>query len=712
MTACGWPIKWDVFHEFGLEAGRIRTCMIKLSSVRVEGFRLLEEIQIAIERDATVIVGRNNSGKTSLTEVFEKFLGEQAGRFRLEDFSAGIRTKFIAAKVLRDAGGSTPADILAALPVIALELTFSYNPDAPDLGTLAPFIIDLDPGCTSAVARVEYSPALSTIGLLLDIPAVVEGVASAEALFRHLREAIPLVYEIRTFAIDPTDSTNRREFESAAPLSALIKTGFVKAQRTLDLGKRGDTDVIGKLLNKLFQTAGNLNASAADQQLAAQLKASVAQLEQSMQTDFDGRLQELLPALNLFGFPSLNDTELRPQTNIDVESLLTDNTRILYTGADGVHLPEGYNGLGTRNLIFILLQLESLHKQYRATSTRPGTHLVFIEEPEAHLHPQMQEVFIAQLNLAIGVLSQKYPSESSWQVQFVVSTHSSHLANTAQFDAIRYFLNEQTPATGVRRTRIKDFRKGAEFIAPDDRLFLQQYMTLTKCDLYFADKAILVEGATESILMPRLMGMVDESLAPEARLSRQYITTLEVGGAHAQVFYPLLDFLELKTLIVTDLDAVRLQDSKWHKCPCAAGERTSNNALKKWFDDQTISISSLRAKSAADRTKKFCRIAFQMPEDGSDHCARSYEDALILANLDRFAIANDGQAGQKAWEVAQDFKKSEEAIRFAIIETNWNIPKYLREGLQWLSEPPPPPSEPPPVVPEVLPGVAPTPEVA
>jgi energy-coupling factor transporter ATP-binding protein EcfA2 len=477
--------------------------MVTLSSVRVEGFRLLEAVDIAIEPDVTVIVGRNNSGKTSLTEVFDKFLGEHIGQFRLEDFSASVRSKFISAKALWD-GGEDPTSVLAALPTIALELIFSYDENADDLGPLSPFIIDLDPSCTKAISRIEFSPSLPTVATLLDIPDVEMGDNPSQSLFRHLRDAIPKAYSIKTLAIDPTDATNRRKFDKTMPLAALIQTGFVKAQRTLDMGKRGDTDVIGKLLNKLFRTANTLNASAGDQEIAAQLKASVVQLEQTMQGDFDDQLKGLLPALNSFGFPSLNDTELRPQTNIDVESMLTDNTRILYTGADGVHLPEGYNGLGTRNLIYILLQLEALHKSYRGTAMRPGTHLVFLEEPEAHLHPQMQEVFIAQLNEAVAALSAKYPGEPVWQVQFIVSTHSSHLANAAQFDAIRYFLSEPTAQAGMRRTRVKDFRKGANAIDPDDRKFLQQYMTLTKCDLYFADKAVLVEGATERILMPRI----------------------------------------------------------------------------------------------------------------------------------------------------------------------------------------------------------------
>lgn len=677
--------------------------MIKLVDVQVEGFRLLENVRIAIEETATVVVGRNNSGKTSLTEVFDRFLGEQMGRFRLEDFSAAIRPKFLAAKALRDRGEESPEQVLAQLPVIALTLTFGYSADTDDLGPLSPFVIDLEPGCTTAIARVEFSASLKTLGALLDAPEPADAENATEALFRHLREAIPKAYSIKTFAIDPTDDSNRRTFEKTTELNNLISTGFVKAQRTLDVGTRGDTDVIGKLLNKLFKTANTLTASTDDQQIADGLKASVADLEKAMQGDFDDRLKALLPALNTFGFPSLNDTELRPQTTIDVESLLTDNTRILYTGADGVHLPEGYNGLGTRNLIYILLQLEALHKTYRSTPMRPGTHIVFIEEPEAHLHPQMQEVFIGQLNEAASTLSQKYPDEKVWQVQFVVSTHSSHLANAAPFDAIRYFLNEPTPTNGVRRTKVKDFRKGADKIAPEDRRFLQQYMTLTKCDLYFADKAILVEGATERILMPRITKIVDVDLPAEHRLGRQYVTTIEAGGAHAQVFYPLLEYLELKTLIIADLDAVKLVDSRWRKCPCAEGVRTSNSALKAWFDDNEISIAALQAKTPEEKIKGYCRIAYQMAEDGSEHCARSYEDALILANLTDFEIAEDTNAAINAWETAQDFKKSEEAIKYAIRVENWNVPKYIREGLVWLSEPPPPPEAPPPIIPDAGP---------
>ncbi len=687
---------------------------MRVEHVKVEGFRLLQDVAITLEENSTVIVGRNNSGKTSLTDVFDRFIGQNGARFRLEDFSAASREKFFKAKALRDSGAKVE-DVLAALPTIVLTLTFLYDIAAPNLGPLGPFIIDLDITSTRALVRVEYRPTLSTLSSLLDLPAPAEGVDMNVSFIRSLRESIPKAYSVHVSAIDPTDENNRREFEGLSALSSLVQCNIVRAQRTLDHASQGDADVIGKLLSSLFKTASAPTAAVADQELAAKLKTSVEEIERGVQGDFDTMLKKLLPTLEVMGFPSLNDTELTPETSLNVEALLSDHTKVLYAGADGVHLPEGYNGLGTRNLIYMLLQLESYHKTYRAKPTRPVTHLIFIEEPEAHLHPQMQEVFINQLNNAIKKLSSAYPEEPVWKVQFVITTHSPHVANAASFEAVRYFLNDSPATQNARKTKVKDFKKGLAKLSPDDQDFLHQYMTLTKCDLYFADKAIMVEGTTERLLMPRLCDLADKSLEDSKKLARQYVTCVEVGGAYAHIFFPLLDFLELKTLIVTDLDSVKpveketkngKKTTSWEKCPVAEGLRTSNAAIKDWFrppDEKAgvswqISPTELLGKSVAEKTSGCRRIAYQIPEDpNTASCARSYEDALVLANPDRFEWPGEQDEATEAWEIAKTLEKADTALRFAIREKDWKVPRYIEEGLVWLSEPTPPSALVPPI---------------
>lgn len=668
---------------------------MRIEKIAIANFRLLQCAEMSLERTTTLIVGRNNSGKTSITEFFAHVLGDESKKLRLEDFSAGTRSDFLAAKKMRSEG-EDEKNVLAALPIITAMISMSYDP-VNELGALAPFVIDLDPECKIAKIRIEYRPVQTALALLLDSPVSPEETDNGAHLFKNLKEAIPKAYEYRVTAIDPTDPTNERVIEMKQ-LSKLFQCGLVSAQRSLDQHKRGDPNVLGKLLEALFNTATSATASRSDQEIAAELREAVSNIEQNIHEGFNEKLTALLPKIKSFGYPGLNDPDLRTETALNVATLLSEHTKIFYTGEYGVHLPEGYNGLGARNLIYILLQLLTFHKTFRTSPTLPGVHLIFIEEPEAHLHPQMQEVFIKQLNAAVQAFSAEY-SDQEWPVQFVVTTHSSHIANAAPFDAVRYFLTKPSVDSVTRCTEIKDFRRGADEIKEQERDFLHRYMTLTKCDLFFADKAILIEGPTERLLMPRIFELIDEKLDESKKLLQQYVSIVEVDGANAKIFAPLLDFLELKALIITDLDAVKMgSNDRYVKCAYSQGERSLNTTLRDWFnikEGEPLTLERLKAKTPDEKIQGYRRVAYQIHETGSKFCARTFEDAFILANPTDFGLQEGDHWGNQAYDIAADLGKVKTALKYGLSDSVWNVPLYIKEGLMWLadSEPPPLPIE-------------------
>ena len=77
-----------------------------IHKVTVRNFRLLAEVELLLENEATLIVGRNNSGKTSLSEVIRRFLVDQYPKFQIEDFSNASYEGFYEAlrAVARQAG--------------------------------------------------------------------------------------------------------------------------------------------------------------------------------------------------------------------------------------------------------------------------------------------------------------------------------------------------------------------------------------------------------------------------------------------------------------------------------------------------------------------------------------------------------------------------------------------------------------------------------
>ncbi len=662
---------------------------MKITNVTISNFRLLKDIQLSFEPDSTVIVGRNNSGKTSLTEVFRRLLSEKPPVFSMYDFNISCIEQFKRCLDMK-AEGIEEKDIRAALPEIKISLRIKYDLATKDLSILSDFIIDLNPECNEVLISLQYQLEAGKIKQLFD---EIEGNSDKvkTQFIKTLKDRIPSLYKTVIYAIDPHDDTNRADIEFSS-FKRLISAGFINAQRGLDDVTTAEKDVLGKVLGKLFKTANNGTAPADFKEKSEAVIQVMNDLQTTVDTKFNDSLNKLLPALKLFGYPGLSDSEFSTETTLNIASILESQTKIRYSHGSDVYLPETYNGLGSRNLIYILFQLFEFFRNWQSQPVSSGLCLVFIEEPEAHLHPQMQQVFIKQLTSIAEKFASTLNDNIPWPVQFIVTTHSTHIANEANFNSIRYFLTNRNQQV---ETKIKDLRH--EFKSDEvatDRDFLHKYLTLTKCDLFFADKAIMIEGPTERILMPVIIELVDEGLPEKEKLKGQYLSVVEIGGAYAHHFYKFLDFLELRTLIITDIDAVvKTKGEKKTSYPAikaSAGSHSTNAGIKNWFDkggEGYIELDKFQKVSSDEKISGCRRIAFQIPEKDKKYRGRSFEDAFMLANLEIFEIkgATEEENETLAYDMADDIDKTDFALKYALTDTAWIPPLYIKEGLEWLA---------------------------
>lgn len=281
--------------------------------------------------------------------------------------------------------------------------------------------------------------------------------------------------------------------------------------------------------------------------------------------------------------------------------------------------------------------------------------------------------------------------KNDWNVQVVVTTHSSHVVAESEFESIKYFEN----TTG--RTKIKDLRSFNPQSEKEDTLkFLKQYLTLNNCDMFFADKIIMSEGTVERLLMPVFLKKIEEKLKTESktfRLPYEYISFIEVGGAYAHRFKELLDFLEVKTLIVTDIDSIATKDKR-KKCAVSEGDKTSNQTLAKWIP-QYDTLSELLKCTEKQKEKNKVRVAYQIPESENYPCARSFEEAFILSNTTTILSAKETlglDAGvdtiekiiSSSYKIADSIESKTDFAFFVLGSQDWIVPKYIEEGLLWL----------------------------
>jgi putative ATP-dependent endonuclease of OLD family len=667
---------------------------MRLTQIDLRNFRLLQKASIRMDstRSTTILVGPNNSGKTSVAEALLLFAGGTDKKFSIYDFSSACRNDFVNAQTLI-LENKDDQKIAAALPVMSIDLHFKYDNDGADLAVAADLLMDLNPKLTQVRLCIEYVVE-DAQKLARDFRASRQGKGyENNILFDFLSLHLSEYYATLLFKTDAAGK-ERMLLEDKKILDRLIRVDFVFAQRYIDDQEDTRAARLSHLLHAHYEKHYKSDEPESHEEIGRSLKEHAADLGQKYMKAFDG----LIKNLKQFGYPQRRAPSMSIRAELNSKTLFRDNTRIYYgtesdaispakttgKGADqGVtqyELPEKYNGLGFKNLIYMVLQVQSFRVALeRMPSDRPRVHLIFIEEPESHLHPQVQSVFIRQISKFLT------KDGGGTDAQVILTTHSSHIVSDCGFTPIRYFRRKNGTV------EVKDLLDFESHEAASDTLrFLSKYMSLMRCDLFFADKAILVEGQVERLLLPKMI--TELAKIGHSQFASDYITVMEVGGAHAHKFRSLLRFIEIPTLVITDLDAV---DANGKACFVAAGIATSNATLKTWLPGKSA-LADLSKVKAAKKLDGCIRIAYQVPENGKLPCGRSFEEAFVYRNAE-WLIANRSElkaAGhlfnQKSVQEliggAYDLKiiKVDFALDLLLAE-GWETPQYITEGLEWLA---------------------------
>jgi len=660
-----------------------------IKSAKIINFRLLHNVDITFDENTTSIVGKNNTGKTSLSFIFDTFLnGNNKPPFKFEDFSLKSHSKFL--EVFESYKEITPEnkeekleEIQREIPKIKLLLTLKYGSE-DNWANIEPFFTKLEESDEITIL-CEYAPD-STEKFFKKLSDLNE-----DELIKNIESHYQSYYKIN---IRPYSETEKTENVPMTVLNRLIQAKFINAQRVLD---DSNTESNSKL-SKVFQQQFN-NENEKDELESEELLRVIEETSSNIDSKLSDFFSSFIDYFSKFGFPEIGNEKIELKSRLAPEVLFRHNVKLFYNH-DGAILPEKYNGLGYSNLIYIISQIIGFYSEIG--DFQNSLNLIFIEEPEAHMHPQMESVFIKKIN--------EFLREVGLNAQIIITTHSPHILSDSTLQSIRYF----TKTSDVNSCTVKDLMDfNNKLTKPETKEFLTQYLTLGKCDLFFADKAILFEGTVERILLPVFIEKHD-SEANGNKLSEQYISAIEVGGSYAKNFKELLEFLELKTLIITDIDSVKKQiknsRTTYEKTEIAEVDEllTSNATLRKWIPAK-IKIAQLLTLNDSDKTADRIRVAYQTnvnPDDQPIKCGRSFEEAFVIDNP-QYIFDNKGKLksikstirnSQNSDDIKDtsytiqsfiDRNKKKTEFAFDLLNINkddWKVPTYIKEGLAWLSQ--------------------------
>lgn len=713
---------------------------MQIHRVHIGNFRRLKNCTIDFGVNQTILVGANNSGKTSAIQAMLRFL-KNPKDFSCKDFTITNwkeidsifesiinieqeKREDITLKSIRD---NLPVmDVWIKVPESEVYLLKSLFPSLTwDSEFLGARILYAPKDIKELFA--DYEVAFKKAQTIKTKPEHKSIEVFPKSLFDFLNandsQNLKKYFGLKYFVLDiDKESEGPDAFQpypdvelDSNPFDGIIRIDSIEAHREFSdpEGKRDEHDTLSKQLQEYYKN----NISPEDDvdeknlQILGAIQSANKELDKNLKEGFAERINEL----KQINYPGFLNPAIEIHSYIDPSLTITHESAVQFAVEDNpdLKLPEKYNGLGYRNLIsmyFRLIQfreewIDYKHRETEDDLTAPERiHIVFIEEPEAHLHAQAQQVFIKKAFEAL--INAKFLKEhKEFKTQLILSTHSNHIVNEVDLNDLRYFYRYKTEENEIPLSNVINL---SETFGDQDetKRFVTRYLKLTHCDIFFADGVILVEGAGERILMPHFL--------KKEGLDKNYISIIEINGSHAHRFKELIEKLNVFTLVVTDIDAeIKDADGSCHKgrTQKGKGQETNNDTLKNWLPKES-DIDNLLDLSPEKKISGNVRVAYQeginiVFKEGEAQVTSypyTFEDALALTNIELFRKAKNPKAMVKKFQEALNKNNIDKCVEemFNALKPSYKAPfaiellysdqfddiktpQYIKDGLEWLN---------------------------
>lgn len=724
---------------------------MQIERIDIKNFRKLQDCKINFSDKTTLFVGANNSGKTSAMDAMAKFLNKR--KFVFNDITVSNRIKINEIGDAWNSNGSNQLDDVTLWDEIMPQFDIWIDVRDNELQYVANLLPTLEWNQGRIGVRFNYCPKDSK-----DLyEKYVNSYNSARTVEKNSKKDLTLwpkdlcdflqkkyfqsSFAIKAYILDPDkfDSVQKTDLElecdGSDPLHGIIKVDMINAQRGFQDPEvqENENDTIKGNLSMQLRSYYDKHLNPENMPSVEDIDSleAINEAEKAFNLTLKEKFSIAVSELESMGYPGVSDPQISIQTQVSAMESLKHDSAVEYVlpGKNKeFRLPERYNGLGYQNLVSMVFLL----MRYRDDWMRVGKsaildegdskniepiHLVLLEEPEAHLHVQVQQVFIKK---AYDVLrnNERLKEKTEFTTQLVITTHSSSITREVNFANLRYFkrigCSESSIIPTSKVVNLSDVFGENE----DTDKFVTRYIQTTHCDLFFADAVILVEGSAEKMLVPHFLRNQYQEL------NQRYISILEINGRHSHRLKALLEKLCIPVLVITDLDVGEKEGHHRHACPERNKELVSTNyAITNWIVgikefDKLIDLAE------EEKVKRFqtpydfpIRVTFQKPQiidfmnEEVEMLSSTFEDSLIYANINLFKdveaikeidtdsliyniqeeIKNAKTAKELQMKIDDvlrnnDGKKASFALDliFSIDADKLHVPNYINDGLIWL----------------------------